>query len=53
MDSLILNVRFGKRHLKIYKNPYTITFRKNDYWFFNKPKTWFKLYNLGSKSYWR
>jgi hypothetical protein len=53
MDSVILNVRFGKHHLKIRKNPWQITFRKNDYWFFNKPKTWFKLYNLGSKSYWR
>jgi hypothetical protein len=47
MSDLILNIRFGVRHLQITWDG-IITFQENTYWKTVKPTTWFKIYQIGS-----
>lgn len=44
MSNLIINIRFGTRHLQITNEfPYEITFRVNPYHITNKPGKWFEI----------
>ena len=44
MSDLLLNWRFGNRHLQVRKNWPLVTFRVNPYWNLCKPDKWFQRY---------
>lgn len=47
MSDLLVNIRFGKRHLQINKN-WKVTFRKNSYWDYNPMVKYFEVYDFFS-----
>jgi len=45
MSDLIINIRFGKRHLQV-TNKYKVTFNKNAYWEYHPYAKWFEIYDF-------
>lgn len=43
MSNLLLNWRFGARHLQIHRGKPWVTFTVNPWWLKNKPEKWFEV----------
>lgn len=50
MSDLILNIRFGIRHLQITRWPWKLYIITNDYWKHHSGK-WFAVYTIGNWHY--
>lgn len=48
MSNLILNIRYGTKHLQIRRNPFKIEIITNQYYLANKPLKKFAIYNIGN-----
>jgi len=51
MGNLLLNIRFGRRHLQLTVWPYKLRLKLNDYWILHPMESWFKIYQIGNKHY--
>lgn len=47
MSDLVINIRFGHRHLQVSKSG-RVSFKKNDYWKYHPMPKWFEVYEFFS-----